>query len=133
MRTRVRTIELSHGDVQELRIYRNRRTTRLVVYDEDRGGAAHPSPTWPNRARSASTGAGQAKMNRIFTRAGPPRFLPIFFVPGVEVTPLALLRAHRSGYCCLPFRWPSFTAQPRGESHVFARQSLVRQAALCAM
>ena len=37
MKTRVRTIKLSHGDVRELRIYRNMRTTRLVVYDEDRG------------------------------------------------------------------------------------------------
>ena len=36
MKTRVRTIKLSRGDVRELRIYRNRRTTRLVVYDEDR-------------------------------------------------------------------------------------------------
>jgi hypothetical protein len=37
MKTRVRTIKLSRGDVRELRIYRNRRATRLVVYDEDRG------------------------------------------------------------------------------------------------
>jgi hypothetical protein len=37
MKTRVRTIKLLHGDVRALRIYRNRRTTRLVVYDEDRG------------------------------------------------------------------------------------------------
>jgi hypothetical protein len=37
MKTRVRTIKLSLGDVRALRIYRNRRTTRLVVYDEDRG------------------------------------------------------------------------------------------------
>jgi hypothetical protein len=36
IKTRVRTIELSHGDVRVLRIYHNRRTTRLVVYDEDR-------------------------------------------------------------------------------------------------
>jgi hypothetical protein len=36
MKARVRTIKLSCGDVRELRIYRNRRTTRLVVYDEDR-------------------------------------------------------------------------------------------------
>ena len=36
MKTRVRTIKLSRGDVRELRIYRNRRTTRLVVYDDDR-------------------------------------------------------------------------------------------------
>ena len=36
MKMRVRTIKLSHGDVRELRIYRNRRTTRLVVYDDDR-------------------------------------------------------------------------------------------------
>ena len=36
MKTRVRTIKLSRGDVRALRIYRNRRTTRLVVYDEDR-------------------------------------------------------------------------------------------------
>jgi len=36
MKTRVRTIKLSHGDVRELRIYRNKRATRLVVYDEDR-------------------------------------------------------------------------------------------------
>jgi hypothetical protein len=33
----VRTIKLSCGDVRELRIYRNRCTTRLVVYDEGRG------------------------------------------------------------------------------------------------
>lgn len=37
MKARVRTIKLSRGDVRELRIYRNRRTTRLVDYDEDRG------------------------------------------------------------------------------------------------
>jgi hypothetical protein len=37
MKTRVRTIKLSLGDVRELRLYRNRSTTRLVVYDEDRG------------------------------------------------------------------------------------------------
>jgi len=37
MKTRVRTIKLSRGDVRELRIYRNKRATRLVVYDEDRG------------------------------------------------------------------------------------------------
>ena len=36
MKTRVRIIKLPHGDVRELRVYRNRRTTRLVVYDEDR-------------------------------------------------------------------------------------------------
>ena len=36
MKTRVRTIKLLHGDVRALRIYRNRRTTRLVVYDDDR-------------------------------------------------------------------------------------------------
>ena len=36
MKTGVRTIKLPHGDVRELRIYRNNRTTRLVVYDEDR-------------------------------------------------------------------------------------------------
>ncbi|MGA7742836.1 MAG: hypothetical protein WBP56_20705 [Polyangia bacterium] len=34
---RVQTIKLPHGDVRELRIYRSKRTTRLVVYDEDRG------------------------------------------------------------------------------------------------
>ena len=37
MKTRIRTIKLSRGDVRALRIYRNRHTTRLVVYDEDRG------------------------------------------------------------------------------------------------
>jgi hypothetical protein len=37
MKTRVRTIKLSRGDVRELRIYRNKRESRLVVYDEDRG------------------------------------------------------------------------------------------------
>jgi hypothetical protein len=37
MKARVQTIKLSRGDVRELRIYRNRSTTRLVVYDEDRG------------------------------------------------------------------------------------------------
>jgi hypothetical protein len=37
MKTRVRTIKLSHGDVRVLRICRNRSTTRLVVYDEERG------------------------------------------------------------------------------------------------
>jgi hypothetical protein len=36
MKTRVRTIKLSRGDVRLLRIYRSRSTTRLVVYDEDR-------------------------------------------------------------------------------------------------
>jgi hypothetical protein len=36
MKTRGRTIKLPHGDVRELRIYHNKRTTRLVVYDEDR-------------------------------------------------------------------------------------------------
>jgi len=36
MKMRVRTIKLPRGDVRELRIYRNKRTTRLVVYDEDR-------------------------------------------------------------------------------------------------
>ena len=36
MKTRVWTIKLPHGDVRELRIYRNKGTTRLVVYDEDR-------------------------------------------------------------------------------------------------
>jgi hypothetical protein len=36
MKTRVRTIKLSVGDVRVLRIYRSRSTTRLVVYDEDR-------------------------------------------------------------------------------------------------
>ena len=35
MKTCVRTIKLPHGDVRELRIYRNKRTTRLGVYDED--------------------------------------------------------------------------------------------------
>lgn len=37
MKTRVRTIKLSRGDVRVLRIYRNKGATRLVVYDEDRG------------------------------------------------------------------------------------------------
>ena len=36
MKTRGRTIKLPRGDVRELRIYRNKRTTRLVVYDDDR-------------------------------------------------------------------------------------------------
>ncbi|MGA7740265.1 MAG: hypothetical protein WBP56_03120 [Polyangia bacterium] len=36
MKTRIRTIKLPHGDVKELRIYRHKRKTRLVVYDEDR-------------------------------------------------------------------------------------------------
>ena len=36
MKTRVWTIKLPHGDVKELRICRNKRTTRLVVYDDDR-------------------------------------------------------------------------------------------------
>jgi hypothetical protein len=36
VKTRVQTIKLLHGDVRELRIYRNKRTTRLVVYDDDR-------------------------------------------------------------------------------------------------
>jgi hypothetical protein len=35
MNTRVQTIKLPHDDVRELRIYHNRRTTRLVVSDED--------------------------------------------------------------------------------------------------
>ena len=36
MKMRVQTIKLPHGDVRELRIYRTKGTTRLVVYDEDR-------------------------------------------------------------------------------------------------
>ena len=36
MKTRGRTIKLPHGDVRELRIYHNKRTTQLVVYDDDR-------------------------------------------------------------------------------------------------
>ena len=36
MKTHVRTIKLSHGDVRALRIYRNKCATRLVVYDDDR-------------------------------------------------------------------------------------------------
>ena len=36
MKTRGQTITLPHGDVRELRIYCNKGTTRLVVYDEDR-------------------------------------------------------------------------------------------------
>ena len=36
MKTRVLTIKLSGGDVRELRIYRYKRATRLVVYDEER-------------------------------------------------------------------------------------------------
>jgi hypothetical protein len=36
MKTRVRTIKLLRGDVRELRIYRNKLTTHLVVYGEDR-------------------------------------------------------------------------------------------------
>ena len=36
MKTRVRTIKLSRGDVRALRIYRNKRATRLVVYDDDK-------------------------------------------------------------------------------------------------
>jgi hypothetical protein len=36
MKTRVQSIKLPRGDVRELRIYRNKRTTRLVVYDDDR-------------------------------------------------------------------------------------------------
>ena len=36
MKIRVQTIKLSRGDVRELRIYRNKLTTHLVVYDEDR-------------------------------------------------------------------------------------------------
>ena len=36
MKTRVWTIKLPHGDVRELRIYRSKGTTRLVIYDEDR-------------------------------------------------------------------------------------------------
>jgi len=35
MKTRVRTIKLSRGDVRVLRIYRSGNRTRLVVYDED--------------------------------------------------------------------------------------------------
>ena len=35
MKTRVRTIKLSRGDVRVLRIYRSKGATRLVVYDED--------------------------------------------------------------------------------------------------
>ena len=38
MKTRVRTIKLPRGDVRELRIYRTKGATRLVVYDEDRAG-----------------------------------------------------------------------------------------------
>ena len=36
MKTRLRTIKLLRGDVRMLRIYRNRHTTRLVVYDDAR-------------------------------------------------------------------------------------------------
>jgi hypothetical protein len=36
MKPRRRTIKLQTGDARELRIYRSRRVTRLVVYDEDR-------------------------------------------------------------------------------------------------
>jgi hypothetical protein len=36
MKTRVTIIKLPRGDVRELRIYRNKGTTRLVIYDEDR-------------------------------------------------------------------------------------------------
>ena len=36
MKPRVRIIKLSHGDVRELRIYRNKGAARLVVYDDDR-------------------------------------------------------------------------------------------------
>ena len=36
MKMRVRTIKLPRGDVRELRIYRTKGATRLVVYDEDR-------------------------------------------------------------------------------------------------
>ena len=35
MKTLIRTIKLSHGDVRALRIYRNKRAFRLVIYDED--------------------------------------------------------------------------------------------------
>jgi hypothetical protein len=35
MKTRGQTIKLPHGDVRELRIYRNKHTTRLVVYDDE--------------------------------------------------------------------------------------------------
>ena len=35
MKTRVRTIKLSRGDVRVLRIYRGRSALRLVIYDED--------------------------------------------------------------------------------------------------
>jgi hypothetical protein len=37
MKARVRNIKLSRGDVRALRIYRTKGSTRLVVYDEDRG------------------------------------------------------------------------------------------------
>lgn len=37
MKAHVLTIKLSTGDVRELRVYRNKRATRLVIYDEDRG------------------------------------------------------------------------------------------------
>jgi hypothetical protein len=36
VKTHVQTIKLQRGDVRELRIYRSKRTTRLVVYDDDR-------------------------------------------------------------------------------------------------
>jgi len=36
MKARGQTIKLPRGDVRALRIYRNKGTTRLVVYDEDR-------------------------------------------------------------------------------------------------
>ena len=35
MKTLIRTIKLSHGDVRALRIYRGKRAFRLVIYDED--------------------------------------------------------------------------------------------------
>ena len=37
MKPRRQTIKLKEGDVRELRIYRGKHTTRLVVHDEDRG------------------------------------------------------------------------------------------------
>ena len=35
MKTLIRTIKLSYGDVRALRIYRSKHAFRLVIYDED--------------------------------------------------------------------------------------------------
>jgi hypothetical protein len=79
MKTRIRTIKLSRGDVRELRIHRNKRATRLVVYRRRPGSAAHPSPARRARMRGAEEGIGHKKMNHVHTAGRTlEKFLPAF-------------------------------------------------------